>query len=181
MRIIAGEARGRSLTAPKGTDTRPTLDRVRESLFNIVRLHVPDANVLDLFAGSGSLGLEALSRGAAHATFVDSGRAAQAAVLHNIAAVGVADRSVLLRCDWRTALSRLAADGAAFDLVFLDPPYGMPGAEAMLEALRTSGVLAEGSLTVYEHAKACPPDTSRWQVWDVRPYGDTTITFLSQQ
>ncbi len=179
VRIIAGEARGRGLIAPKGMDTRPTLDRVRESLFSILMLRIPDAVVLDLFAGSGALGLEALSRGAARAVFADHARSAQEAVSQNLQALGFAPRGALLRCDWRTAVGRLSAEGTRFDLIFLDPPYRMPDAAAMLEMIRTSALLAEDGLIVYEHAQDTPPDNASWHIADQRRYGDTAITFLT--
>lgn len=178
MRIIAGEARGRTLLTPKGMDTRPTLDRVRESLFNILHGYIQDAHVLDLFAGSGALGLECLSRGAASTVFVDIARAAQEAVARNISTLRMEDRATLLRCDWRAALRKLSTGATRFDLVFLDPPYRMEHADTMLEAVRTSGLLAGDALVIYEHAKALPPSTTRWHIWDKRLYGDTDITFL---
>lgn len=178
MRIIAGQARGRALMAPKGMDTRPTLDRVRESLFSILAPELPGARVLDLFAGSGALGLEAISRGADAAVFVDSARAAQEAVARNIEALGMAGQARLLRCDWRAALRRLGAEDGAFDLVFLDPPYRLPGAAEMLAALRDSGLLAPDALVVYEHDRLLPPDAPGWRTQDVRRYGDTAITFM---
>ena len=176
LRIIGGEARGRALTAPRGMETRPTQDRVKESLFNILGVRVRGAHVLDLFAGSGALGLEALSRGAAEAVFADSGRPAQAAVLRNIEALGFAQRTLLLRCDWRAALRRLAAQGRRFDLMFLDPPYRMPGADAVLEALWD--VAAEDALAVFEHDRRLPPAPGGWTARDVRGYGDTALTFF---
>lgn len=181
VRIIAGEARGRTLVAPKGMDTRPTLDRVRESLFNILRPYLADAVVLDLFAGSGALGLEAISRGAASAVFADHARAAQEAVAHNIDVVRAADRATILRCDWRMALRRLQAEGARFDLAFLDPPYHLPDAPEMLRVLRESGLLAQGALVVYEHGQDIALDMTGWDLADRRTYGDTVITFLKEQ
>lgn len=179
MRIIAGEARGRTLVAPKGMDTRPTLDRVRESLFSILLPYLPDAHVLDLFAGSGALGLEALSRGAASAVFVDKARAAQDAVAHNVAATRMEGRAALLRTDWRTALRRLAGQTRQFDLVFLDPPYQLAEAGDMLAALRDSGLLADGARVAYEHATDLPPEAPGWVTLDTRRYGETSITFLA--
>lgn len=179
MRIIAGLARGRTLAAPKGMDTRPTLDRVRESLFSILLPRLEDARVLDLFAGSGALGLEALSRGAASAVFVDPARAAQDAIRSNIQAAGFSETARLLPCPWQSALPRLAREGAAFDLVFLDPPYRMAGAADMLSALLDSGLLASDALLSYEHGIALPPDTTGYIVTDTRRYGDTQITFLT--
>ena len=179
LRIIAGEAKGRPLAAPKGMDTRPTLDRVRESLFSILMGRLEGASVLDLFAGSGALGLEAISRGAARAVFVDQARAAQQAVAKNLAALGFSGRGTLLRCDYRAALSRLSKEGARFDLVFLDPPYRMADAKGMLETLRASGVLTGDALVVYEHARTDAPDETGWRRGDQRVYGDTAITFLT--
>lgn len=181
MRIIAGEYKGRTLLAPKGMDTRPTLDRVRESLFSILMPYLPSAAVLDLFAGSGALGLEAVSRGAAHAVFVDHGRAAQDAVAQNIQAIRAQERARLLRCDWRAAIATLQKEGGQFDLVFLDPPYRMPQADKMLATLRDSGLLCADAMVVYEHDKATPPDATGWTLADVREYRDTVITFLQPQ
>ena len=106
MRVVAGEARGRRLVAPEGTDTRPTLDRVREAVFNALASQdaIDGARVLDLFAGSGALGIEALSRGAAHATFVDTDRAARRVIDQNLAATGLADRAEVLGTDASTHL-----------------------------------------------------------------------------
>lgn len=180
MRIIAGTCRGRTLIAPKGSDTRPTLDRVRESLFSILLPRLDGARVLDLFAGSGALGLESLSRGAASAVFVDHARQAQDCVQRNIDALGLSAQATLLRQSWRGALQALSVRGDTFDLVFLDPPYRMPQADEMLEALRQSGLLAPNALVVYEHAAAHPPRMDAWLQADQRRFGDTTITFLRQ-
>lgn len=174
MRIIAGSAGGRIIATPKGILTRPTLDRVRESLFSILTPHLQGARVLDLFAGSGALGLECLSRGAAFALFVDSGRAAQKAVAQNIGALGFSDRAAFLPIDYKAALARLS--GEAFTLAFLDPPYAM-SSDALLLSLKRSGCLAEGALIAYEHAR----DTQiapHFPVVDARRYGDTVITFM---
>ncbi len=180
MRIIAGEARGRAIIAPKGTDTRPTLDRVRESLFSILSPRLMDARVLDLFAGSGALGLESLSRGAAGAVFVDHARAAQAAIRQNIETLGYGERARLLPCDWRAALRALAAEGARFDLVFLDPPYRLEAAEAALVALWDGDLLADGGRIVFEHDLKLPPAPGSWAALDTRRYGDTAITFYTR-
>ena len=124
MRIIAGEMRSRTILAPKGTDTRPTLDRTRESLFNIIAAWCPDARVLDLYAGSGALALEAISRGAQSAVLCDSSREAARVIKANIEALRVQDRARLLPMMDSQALALLGREGARFDLVFLDPPTG---------------------------------------------------------
>ena len=158
MRIIAGTARSRVIEAPRGTDTRPTLDRVRENLFNVLRREVPGAQVLDLFAGSGALALEALSRGAGSAVLVDSQRAAQEAEARNVQALGFGDRARLLRMDWRRAVQLLTAEGARFDLVFLDPPYALHDLTEVTGALLP--LLAEDALVCVEHPAREPSAVS---------------------
>ena len=125
MRIIGGDARGRTLVAPAGEKTRPTQDYVRESLFNIIRWDVEDARVLDLFAGTGALSLEAVSRGARSAVLVDTDRAACAAIRKNMETSRLGEKCRLIARDFRAAMDALAAEGAQFDLVFMDPPYKM--------------------------------------------------------
>lgn len=152
MRIIAGAWRGRALKAPSGTATRPTADRVRQALFDML-MHAPwagpalveDAIVLDAFAGSGALGLEALSRGAAQATFMDSDRASLSALRANIAACGAQDRCRVLATDVLTAPL-----GSACGLVFLDPPYGAALVPRAVARLRGSGWIAARTVVVAE-------------------------------
>lgn len=176
MRIIAGEAKGRRLFAPAGSDTRPTSDRTRESLFSILAGRVPGARVLDLFAGSGALGLEALSRGAAFAVFCDASAAAAGCLRRNIESVGADEKSRLWQADWRKALAR---ETEAFDLVFLDPPYRMT--EVYGEAL---GVLANRRLIgretclVLEYDRRTPPVLPEgFGAEDTRVYRDTAVSF----
>lgn len=159
--------------------TRPTLDRVKESLFSILQPRLAGALVLDLFAGSGALGLEALSRGAQSAVFVDHARAAQLAILENIAATGMQACARLLCGDWQACLRTLAREGAAFDLIFLDPPYGMEGMDALFDALREGGILRADGLAVHEHAAGIEPVRAGWTAADSRRYGDTEITFYT--
>jgi 16S rRNA (guanine966-N2)-methyltransferase len=153
MRIVAGAWRGRRLVAPPGDATRPTADRVRQALFDML-LHAPwggrevmeGVRVLDAFAGTGALGLEALSRGAAHATFMERDRAALAALRANIAACGAADRATVLAAD----ATRPPRAEAPCGLVFFDPPYGEGLAPRALVALRDAGWIAPGALIVAE-------------------------------
>ncbi len=152
MRIIAGAWRGQALVAPPGTGTRPTADRVRQALFDML-LHAPwggramleQARVLDAFAGTGALGLEALSRGAAHATFMERDRAALAALRTNIEKCRAGDRASVVAGD----ATRLAP-GAPFSLIFLDPPYGRDLVGAALAALHRVGRIAPAALAVVE-------------------------------
>ena len=177
MRIIAGEARSRRIIAPEGRDTRPTLDRVRESLFSILQLRVPGARVLDLFAGSGALSLEAVSRGAAMAVMVDHDRAAIAAERANIEALRFTDRTRVLPMDWQRAVGLLASEGQRFELVFLDPPYAMRDMTAVMEAL--TPLLAEEALVVLEHQAAVMPLTADgYRMTDQRRYGYVGVSFF---
>ena len=125
MLIIAGEARGRQIAAPEGRNTRPTLDRVRENIFNMLQADVPGSRVLDLFAGSGALSLEALSRGAVSAVLVDSDRKANMVQKKNAETLRYTDRTRILLSDWKKAVRVLQEEQQVFDLVFLDPPYCM--------------------------------------------------------
>lgn len=180
MRIIAGQFRGRRLAAVGKGDAsahlRPTADRVRESLFSILT-HleaVEGAIVLDLFAGTGALGLEALSRGARHVTFVDQGRVAQGLIRENIR---LTDSAAATRLLTRDATRLGAAEGLAATLVFLDPPYGKGlGAKALASAVR-GGWIAQGALVVWEEAtpQTAPPG---FTPVDHRRFGDTHVTFL---
>ena len=180
MRIIAGQFRGRALAAvgkgDKGGHLRPTTDRVRESLFSVL-IHlavIPDARVLDLFAGTGALGLEALSRGAAHVTFVDDGRVAQGLIRKNIELTQSSAQTELLR---RDATRLGACPGAPYDLVFLDPPYGKGVGDKALEAARGGGWLAPGALIVWEESTPMVPPNG-FEMQETRRYGDTHITLL---
>ena len=179
MRIIGGQARGRTLVAPSGDKTRPTQDYVRESLFNILRGRVEEARVLDLFAGTGALSLEAISRGAAQAALVDTDRAACEAIRANIERVGAGDCCELIRRDYRQAMDVLSAAGRQFDLVFIDPPYRMENTGEMVAALYDRGLLSEGCLLVVEHRRGKAPQLdARFEAYDLRKYGDTEISFV---
>lgn len=182
MRIIGGSARGRTLLAPKGLDTRPTQDAVRESLCNILRREIPDAVVLDLFAGTGALALECLSRGAARAVLVDCSRPVIEVIRRNVVCAGFAQQAQCLCCDWRVALTRMAGEegsAPAFDLVFLDPPYNRVDLTQVCGLLVASGLLAEGALIVAEHRTGAPPTALPPLVEeDTRRYGGTAVTMF---
>jgi 16S rRNA (guanine(966)-N(2))-methyltransferase RsmD len=176
-RIVAGAARGRRLVVPP-RGTRPTTDRVRESVFNVLaaRLDFDGLRVLDLYAGSGALGLEALSRGARSVMFIESDRRAADVIDRNIATVGLSGATVR-RGAVATVLA--AGAGAPVDLVFADPPYevGNGDVESVLAALESRGWLAEDAVAVVERATSSPPLTwpLGWEVWPERRYGDTRI------
>ena len=172
MRVIAGTYRGRTLKAPPGDATRPTSDRVREALFSILTTQTPGARVLDLFAGSGALGLEALSRGADSVTFVDDAQPAIKAIHANLQALSAT--ATVKRNDALRFLSAASSSGAQYDLVFLDPPYRHAErlAPPLSEAL--PAVLAPGAVVVAESDKRAPL-TLTLPLTDERRYGDTLI------
>ena len=179
MRIISGTARGRSLVAPAGEKTRPTLDFVRESLFNIIRWDLQDARVLDLFAGTGALSLEAISRGAKEAVLIDMDRDACAAIKKNMETSKLGDQCRLIARDYRQAMDALAREGERFDVVFIDPPYKMENTGEMCAALYDKGLLSEAFLIVVEHRRGMAPLLDeRFEAFDLRKYGDTEITFV---
>ena len=176
MRIISGIAGGRTLIAPKGLDTRPTQDYVRESLFNIIKKDVSDASVLDLFAGSGALGLESLSRGASEAVFVDKARQAVDCIKRNVKALGFHEQCMIRQGDWRSVLLRLSRQ--AFNVVFLDPPYHLTRYPEITDTLHEKKLLAQNALIVIEHRKNVAITLSpQFSQEDVRAYGDTVIHF----
>jgi 16S rRNA (guanine(966)-N(2))-methyltransferase RsmD len=179
MRVIAGEFKGRRIEAPSWEGLRPSSDRLRETLFNVLGPSVPGARVLDGFAGTGAVGIEALSRGAAHVTFVDSDPRAIRLIRTNLARCGIDDRHVIIRAGIAAAAARLASAG--FDIIFLDPPYGAAG---LAEALSAAEVLAEeGTLVVVEHAtrdEAPAAAGSLTQVREVRS-GDSALAFYRRE
>ena len=178
MRIIAGTHRGRLLVTPKGNHTRPTRGRVRESIFNIIRNEIKGAAVLDLFAGSGAMGLEALSRGAMSAVFVDNAKPAWDAMDQNIRALKMTDRSRLLYLDYADALRRLQSEKRRFDIIFLDPPYDMTDRDALFFQIQKSGVLERDALIVFERAKWNMLVPTGLTIADERSYGETSVSFI---
>jgi 16S rRNA (guanine966-N2)-methyltransferase len=171
VRVIAGTHRGRRLQAPPGRDTRPTSDRVREALFSILGPLDGEA-VLDLFAGSGALGIEALSRGAGSALFCDRSVAAARAVRHNLQALGL--RAEVVCDDARRVLRDARARGATYDLVFLDPPYRHAGQWAEDLSVLVPAILAVGGRAVSESDRRAPLQLAL-PLGDERRYGDTLI------
>jgi 16S rRNA (guanine966-N2)-methyltransferase len=166
VRVVAGELKGRRLVSPpRKADVRPTSDRVREALFSILGDRVAGAEVLDLFAGTGALGIEALSRGAAHCTFVERDRAAVAAIDENIATLGLRDRSTVIVGEALTTALRIEAD-----LAFADPPYDFDDWPRLLRAISARLVVAEAGAPV-----DAPAD---WEQGRTKRYGRTWVTFL---
>ncbi len=185
MRVISGSAKGRQLKVPKPTTTRPMTDMVKGALFSmLLPLGLDDRRVLDLFAGSGSLGIEALSRGAASADFVEQNGAACAIIAANLAHTRLDDRARLHRARVEAYLSRLAAAPPAepYDLVFMDPPYAMPDIPAVMETLAASPALAPDAILVVGHSVRVPlPDSvGRLRRLHERCHGDSCFSIYSE-
>ncbi len=171
MRVIAGSARGRALQAPRGDATRPTADRVRGAMFNALgsQLDLAGCRVADLFAGSGALGIEALSRGAAHAVFVEAELSARRVILENLRTLGLADRAEVRAGD----ATELAGQLGWFDVAFCDPPYRFAGWDALLGALDAGFVVIESDREV-----PLPPP---WELVRVKAYGSTVVLFAERE
>ena len=181
MRVLAGALKGRRLQTPAGRTTRPTADQVRIALMDTLMPRLPGARLLDLFAGAGGVGLEALSRGAAHATFVERDARALAALRANVEALGVSAQTRVERGDVRAALERLAREGARFDLVLLDPPYDEDDlVTTAMERLGDGAVTTPGALVIAQHLTKRPPATEvgALSVYRTRRFGETTLTFF---
>jgi 16S rRNA (guanine(966)-N(2))-methyltransferase RsmD len=180
VRVLAGALKGKRLVTPRGSTTRPTADQVRIALMDTLMPRLPGARVLDLFAGAGGIGFEALSRGAAHATFVERDARAVAALRANVETLGVAAQARIERLDVRAALERLARDGARYDVVFLDPPYDEDLVVPTLERLGESPVVAPDELVIAQHrTKRAPPDAvGALRAYRARRFGETTLTFF---
>jgi 16S rRNA (guanine966-N2)-methyltransferase len=184
MRIVAGSFRGRALVAPKGHITRPTADRTRQALFDVLE-HAPWSSglqgrrAIDLFAGAGALGLEALSRGAAFCLFVETDETARGAIRANIEALGLFGATRVHRRDATALGVKPAGDGRPFDLAFLDPPYGLGLGEVALERLGEGGWLAPGAVAVLEHSvRDAVPPVADFQPLDERTWGAASVAFL---
>jgi 16S rRNA (guanine(966)-N(2))-methyltransferase RsmD len=180
LRVIAGDSRGKRLFSPDDHSIRPTSDKVKGAVFNMIGARVRDAVVVDFFSGSGGLGVEALSRGARRCYFCDNAAKARALIVKNLAHCGMTDRAEVLLCDFRAAIA-LIRDRA--DIVFLDPPYALDCYEDCLAAMASAARLAEGCLAVLEHGAAARfPDTvSGFTKIKEKKYGSTGVTVFSYE
>ncbi len=183
VRIISGDAKGTRLKTPKGMKTRPTADRVKESVFGILGGKIEDSVVLDLFSGSGALGLEALSRGAAIATLVDKSAESVKIIKENAELTKMDSVAKICREDVFQAVKRLANDKAVFDLIFCDPPYNLGLAPKAVQALDACDLLSERGVLVLEHSRHenLPGELKRIAAYRSEFYGETVVSFFRKQ
>lgn len=153
MRVIAGSARRLLLKAPEGMDTRPTTDRIKETLFNMIQDELYHCRFLDLFSGSGGIGIEALSRGGELAVFVENSPKAVEVIRNNLKTTHLEDRAMVMNCDVQTALNRLEERGMSFDFIFMDPPYNHLYEKQVLERLSGSPLIKENTLIIAEASR----------------------------
>ena len=181
LRIIGGQFKGRKLRSVRGTGTRPTSDRTREAIFNIIAFQVRGARVLDLFAGTGALGIEALSRGAQSAVFIDVSNQSISVLRENLASLPLESPTKVIRWDLSRNLNCLHSSGPAIDLVFMDPPYNEDLITPTLGYLHSSQCLANNARIIVEHSHLDPvfPDQLPFKIVDQRKYGKTLVVFLS--
>jgi len=186
LRIISGKFKGKKLHSVRGLTIRPTADRLRESIFNILSHGVLNAVVLDLFAGTGALGMEALSRGAESAVFVDNNPEALSVIQRNITSCSFGKQARIIKWDIKKNLNCLKSAGGAFDLVFMDPPYNRDMVKPALFNLEQSGSLKKGARIVVEHIvvehsplEPIPDPVFMFEVEDRRKYGKTLVSFLT--
>ena len=181
VRVISGTAKGHKLQVPRGLTVRPTPDRAKEALFSILGDRVVESHFLDLYAGSGAIGIEALSRGAAEVVFVEKRAPIARVIERNLAKTGLAARARVVVADVTQALVKMAEKPTKYDLIFADPPYNDENAPHILQVLGTKKLLNENGLVVWEHATAAniPANIGKLvSVKEVR-YGDTSFAFLA--
>ena len=181
MRIVAGKFRSRQLKSPKGLALRPTSDRLRETLFNILGPRVSGSRFLDIFAGTGAIGIEAISRGASFVVFVENHSATVRLIRENLAALQIVSEARILATDAISAIAKLEKESAAFDLIFLDPPYAQEEEySATLRALEKSPLVNESAIIVAEHQKKfeLPDSLGRLQKVRVLRQSDAGLSFL---
>ena len=178
VRVISGSARGLKLNTPGDDRVRPTTDRVKESMFNIIQDWVYDSQVLDLFAGSGALGIEALSRGASQAVFCDNSLDSIKIRKSNIEKARVADRSQIVSGDFKRCLRDMEAKNQSFDMIFVDPPYYEGLFEEVLDTIRSCKILKKDGIVIVEHdAKRPIGQVEGLEVYKEKKYGITMLTF----
>lgn len=176
MRIISGLLRGRTLFTPKGDETRPSSSKVRETVFNMLQQEIEDTSFLDLFAGSGAMGIEALSRGAKHATFIEHSPDALQVIKKNLAALELEKQSSVIRADFLDGLKKLQVKGVQFDIIYADAPYHLAQTgQQLIDWLATHPLLKNGGLLLIENGQKEPPVNSQFSMLSSRRSGKTYL------
>lgn len=179
MRVITGRARGTKLIGPKGLETRPTTDRIKESLFNMINQDLYDISFLDIFSGSGSIGIEALSRGAKDATFIENSKVTYKCLQENINKTRFNNQSTILNMGVEQALNQLGNNSSKYDVIFMDPPYNLDIINDTLIQIKKNDLLKSGGYIIVEGPTGYKiNDTKDWDIWKEKQYGVTTMSFL---
>jgi 16S rRNA (guanine966-N2)-methyltransferase len=184
MRVISGSARGKKLVSLEGMNTRPTLDRVKEALFNIIQFDIADKTVLDLFAGSGAIGIEAISRGAKSVTFCDNSIDAIKAIKTNIENTKTSNKATVLNKDYMQALKYLAKNNIQFDIIYLDPPYKTEFANIAIKEIINLNLLSKDGIIIVETDDAKKEETikkEKIEIFDKRKYGRAILIFIRKE
>ena len=181
LRVISGSRKGFKLNAPKGLDTRPTQDRIKESLFNIIGNIDDNSVVLDLFSGTGAIGIEFLSRGAKKCCFVDDSQESIRTIKNNLVKTKFEEKSETYKNNVFNVINVLGRKKVGFDFIFMDPPYNRGYENKVLKTICDNNLLREDGLIIIEHGKGLPFEKTFYYLKkiDERNYGDTTITFYT--
>jgi len=181
MRVIAGSAKGTKLIAPNGTETRPTVDRIKETIFNIIAPMIYDSAFLDLFSGTGAIGIEALSRGAKYAVFVENNKDCIVIMSKNLDNAKFVDRAQIVNATCESAIRNFTLQNKKFDIIFLDPPYNKNCAEQTIEAIMNGGILNDEGLLIVEQATTEPkPIFNSLEIVKEKKYKTTSVYFLKK-
>ena len=184
MRVIAGKARRISLVSPPGSDVRPTQDRIKETLFNILQDDIPGCRFLDLFAGTGGIGIEALSRGAKHAAFVENDRKALSCIRENLAKTKLAGEASVYAMDLMAAIGGYMSDGGVFDIIFADPPYRAGYEERLLRSLAASTAVGHDTTVIIEASMETDIsfiDGSDFEIYRIKDYKNNRHIFIKKK
>ncbi|MDF2613588.1 MAG: rsmD [Clostridia bacterium] len=182
MRVISGKCRGTQLVSAEGMTTRPTIDRIKETLFNIIAFDIPECMFLDLFSGSGAIGIESLSRGAQKAIFVEKDKSALACINKNLEKTKLKEHAVIYHCDVLIALDQLKNKNQKFNIIFLDPPYAMPNVEEVLKKIVDNDLISENGYIILERSTNTIVSLPQNLVlWKEKTYTTTTLSFLRKE
>lgn len=182
MRVISGKARGTHLTAPPGMKTRPTIDRIKETLFNMIAFDIPDCRFLDLFSGSGAIGIESLSRGAEETVFVEKDQEALGCIRQNLTKTKLQDKALVCNKDIFDALKWLKEKGQKFDIIFLDPPYALPNIDKILKKIVDDDLLSENGYIILErNTNTIVTLPQSLVLWKEKAYKTTTLSFFRKE